>query len=430
MSQKTETLSYNLDSFMRYKEKNTNLTQDLSLYCYNNRDFNSPNLHQYNDVMGMIVDMISKGIDTNDVIFKNDVKYIVNTINKKNYNDAIKKLESLNFSTRENVQFLAYEFVVCAMRCPIAIKGVHKDKTRKGKAVSEIIADAIKYFCVHLRNEEKGIYFHDELLKICRKFFMEFVNLTQSMDQNNENTSDNYKGFMTTLGLMYENNLLPNKIIFECIDSIKRTIYCSKINISTEKISSKLTKLHEKMFGVDKKYDDNLNLFDHIIYFDTDDEILNGIENRFSCYRNSTECSNFYKGYENLSNHFVSSLKSKNNECIRNLENIKNILKNLEKNNDVDKYYEENELENNEENRNFLMQKYNSQLDLTMKNVEKFIGILNQYIESHDQFENLNNIYQIKNKDQLSQPLKQHMMIIHSEISQELKSILKNFSDM
>jgi hypothetical protein len=399
MTQKTETLSYQLSTFIKYKEQNSSIPHDLLPYCYNNREFNKPNIQQYIDDMKLIVDTISKGINTNDVIFKNDVKYLINTINKKNYNDALNKLKLLNLTQKENIQFLAHELIVCTMRCPIGIKGIHKEKaTNKSKALSEVISDVIKHFCTFVTAENNGgIGFHDELLKMCKKFFMDFVSLTKSMDQNNENTSDNYKGFMTLLGLMYENNLLPHKIVLECLDSIKRTIFCSKINTSSEQIINKLTKNHAKMFGYDKVY--RTELFDHIVYFDTEDEFLDNVKDRFVCYRNATECTNFFKGYENFANHFVSLFKNKVSELTKNIQEL-----------------------NDEHDANHI----NNIKSIITKNLE----FLEQFIKLHEEIAVLNDKFRIKNKDQMLPPLKAHIMLIHSEIGQELHNLVEKLASL
>lgn len=430
MAQQTETLSYSIDNFLRYKERNTNMPQDILPYCYNNREFNRPNITHYLEHMKLILDNISKGINTNDVIFKNDIKYLVNTINKKNYMDALNKLKSLNLSSRENVQFLAHELIVCSMRCPIGVKGIYKDKTTKSKSLSEILSDVIKYFCNNLTKENNnGVGFHDELLKLCRRFFMDFINITKSMDQNNENTSDNYKGFMTMMGLMYENNLLPNKIVVDCVDSIKRTIFCSKINYKTEQITNNLSDHHEKMFGFKKNFDNEL--FDHIVYFDTE-----GLEQyekeRYICYRNTTECTNFYRGYENFAQHYVNSYLNKINDYSKNLKNISTILDNLKKNEGpIAEYMSENNLENSpekyRENLDLLIVKYTDLFENLKLQIVKQTGFLENFISLHEKIVKLNEIYKVANKDQFTPPLKAHIMILHNEIGQNLQ---KNYESI
>jgi hypothetical protein len=429
MAQQTETLSYKIDDFIRYREKNTNMPQDILPYCYNNKEFGKPNISQYIEYMKVISENVTKGINTNDVIFKNDVKYLVNTINKKNYSDALNKLRSLNYTSRENVQFLTHELIVCTMRCPMGIKGIHKEKNLRNKALSEVLSDVIKYFCNNLTKENNnGIGFHDELLKMCRKFFMDFICLTKSMDQNNENTSDNYKGFMTMMGLMYENNLLPHKIVMECIDSIKRTIFCSKISKHSEQIINELTEQHDKMFGYNRKnFCDEL--YNTIIYFDTDNELVKDERDRYVCYRNSTECINYYKGYENFAHHYVSLFNHKLYDFNKNLNNINKILVNINNKNAeiIDIYFEENNLEkmsdNIEENINILNKHYNEQKTILLKQIEKYAGFLNLFINSHEKITNLNELYKIRNKELLVNPLKQHIMILHDEITQQLHKL-------
>jgi hypothetical protein len=320
------------------------------------------------------------------------------------------------------------------MRCPIAVKGIHKDKIGKLKAISEIIGDVIKYFCSTLTKENNdGLSFHDEFLKMCRKFFMDFVNITKSMDQNNENTSDNYRGFMSLLGLLFENNLLPHKIIFECIDSIKRSIFCSKNISKTHQITNKITEHHEKMFGYDKSFDNEL--YDTLIYFDSDVEQKNNF-----CYRNITECTNYYKGYENFCGHYVNFFKYKVdefNKLLQQEETIKKII-NDDKNKDFEKTFEyylkelnlNSEDESKEEKISAILKKINDNIENTQSNILKYIGYLEQFLNIHNEFDTLNNIFKISNKDTNCNPLKQHIMINHNETTSELHKIIQNLKNL
>lgn len=432
MATETKTLSYKLDNFLKYKDRRMEMPPSLIPYCYNSRKFNEPNILQYVEQMKLIVETISKGIDTNDVVFKNDIKYFVNTVNKKNFNDVIKKISKLNLKKKENLQFFVHELIVCTMRCPIAVKGIHKDKIGKLKAISEIIGDVIKYFCGTLTKENNDkLSFHDEFLKMCRKFFMDFVNITKSMDQNNENTSDNYRGFMSLLGLLFENNLLPHKIIFECIDSIKRNIFCSKDINKSHQITSKLTEQHEKMFGYDKIFDNDL--YDTIVYYDSDVEQKNNV-----CFRNITECTNYYKGYENFCGHYVNFFNCKVeffNNSLQHEETAKKIVCN-ENDKDFERtvayYFRELNLESESKEEDILViiKKINDNIENTRTNISKYIGYVEQFLNIHNEFETLNNIFKINNKDTYCSPLKQHIMINHNETTDELHKIIQNLKNL
>ncbi len=431
MANQMETISYNIDEFMKYKNNNKEIPSGILPYCYNLREVNEPNMQQYIEHIKMINESIKKKIDVNDVVFKNETRHFVNTINnsnRRNYNGILSKFKDLS---KEHVQFLAQELIVCAMRCPVGIKGIHKEKTTKSKSISENITDIIKYFCNNITKENNnGVGFHDELLKLCRKFFMEFVNLTKFMDQNNENTSDSYKGFMTLLGLLYENNLIQQKIIMDCVDSIKRTIFCYKIDKKTEQITNNLTDKHEKMFGPNKNFD--TELYDKIAYFDTEN-IEQLSDNKYICYRSIMECVNFYKGYENLSFHYVNSFNKRMSDLNKQLHVYNRIYNGLMNGTDKDminNIFTENNMSVSEENKKNLIEKYGELINGSKQQVEKYIGFLDVFIKSHSEIENLNEVFRTKNKDQLSVPLKAHIMIIHNEISQNANKNLENLKNL
>lgn len=426
MTSEQKTLSYKLDVFMKYKNKNTEIPQTLVPYSFNGRKFNEPNINQYTEQLKLIIDTISKGIDTNDIVFKNDVKYFVNTINKRNFNNVIKKISNLNLKKKENVQFLACELIITAIRCPIAVKGIYKEKNNRLKSISELVSDVIKHFCINLTKEtNNGVGFHDEILKLCRKFFMDFMNILKSIDQNNENTYDNYRGFMSLLGMLFENNLLPHKIVIDCIDSVKRNIFCSKVEDKTYQITNKISLHHEKMFGYEKTFDNDV--YDKLVYFDS--EFSN---NKFVCYRNITECTNYYRGYENFCGHYLNYFEYKLLELEKKMDYEGKMIDKFYKVEDVEtlkNYLKENNLEIDE---NDIKEKFDVIYSKIMENINacsesltKYMTYINDFLKSHNQIEDLNNQYRVQNRDTMCNPLKQHIIINHLEIKKELDSNLK-----
>lgn len=440
MVNQSENISYQIDEFLKYKSRNNNLPSNISPYCYNNRDFNSPNIENYVECLKMITETIRNKIDVNDVIIKNEIRHFVNTINsasRRNCSNTLSKFKNLskNYISKEHVQFLAQELIVCAMRCPVGIKGIHKEKALKSKSISENISDVIKYFCNNITKENNnGVGFHDELLKLCRKFFMDFVNLIKFMDQNNENTSDSYKGFMTLFGLIFENGLIPHKYILDCFDSIKRTIFCYKLDIKSEQITNDLTNKHEKMFGHDKNF--NEDLFNKIVYFDTH-TLDEDSEGKYICYRSPTECVNFYKGYENFAHHYMSFYNKKVNELKKYLLGYESIHKLLLDNADKDKINEcfvdcelEVSEENYENNRKNMIEKYEELIKNLKNHINTHISNLEHFIDSNNDVVKLNDIFRVKNKDQLNVPLKPHIMLTHNEICDGINNILHQMKEI
>jgi hypothetical protein len=435
MTHKTKNLSYPLNEFVRYKNHNIEIPPELEVYCYSDRKYNDININGYFEELKMIISTINNGNNTNDVIFINDVKYLINTINKKNYNDALYKLKNLNYSTKENIHFLAHELIVGVIRCPIAIKGIYQVK-QDSKSLAELICNVIKYFCFHLSKEKNNnLGFHDELLKLCRKFFMDFINLTKSMDQSNENTIDNYKGFMTLIGLMHDNNLISYKIILDCIDSIKRTIFCSKLKKKQETISTDVINHHQKMFGYQKTFDDEL--YNYIIYFDTENNMTDDDEPKNICYRNQIECSNFYKGYENMINHIITStelkimdIEKKMNQNKLNYQDNIQIYDDIIKNNNskiLSSYMETHHF--HEINKNVIeyVKNESNNIQLISENLKNQIGKYDRFIKSiilsHNDFSLLNEKYKTLNKEILVSPLKHHILINHKEKLEYLEKL-------
>jgi len=422
-------ISYPLDEFMKHRNNNKNIPQELSPYYYGNSKFNDPNFYHYQDDMKLIISTILSGTDPNDVIFRNEIKYLINTINDKNYGDVLNKLKNMNLSSKENLQFFIHELIVCSMRCPISMKGLFKNRN-KAKSLSELVFDIIKYFCTHKikKNDESSINFHDEFLKMCRKFFMDFVNVSKSMDQNNENTSDNYKGFMTLIGQMFEHNLINSKYITEIVDSIKRTIFCAKVKTLQDTNNANLIACHEKMFGYKKNFSNDMA--SKIIYYDTNETLLKDKTEKYICYRDIYECSNFYKGYEYLMLHSVNYYENRYPNLFKALEHDKKILEGLNNNNKdvIEKCLKEDNLENNEENLMKLCKEYENNIEEINNKIQKQYHFLGQLRQTHDEFEQLNELFKIVNKEQTIKPLKPYVMIIHNEIKEKLDELYENIT--
>lgn len=370
MAQKTESqvLSYKLSDFLKYKDENYMAPQALTPYFYNGKVFEKPSIRPYLDCLEQ-VNSASTSNDADKVkTFIRTVKFCINTMNKKNYDKCIEQLSSLDYSTDINVQILVQELILCGMRCPIAVKGFPNDGNRNDnlKPICELCSDTINYF-------SNNTHFQEELLKMSKKFFLDFVNITKSMDENNENTVDNYKGFMTLYGLMYSNGIIQTKVVIECIDLVKRTIFNSKMAELSEETMSQTAIHHEKMFGHKKRYD--VELYNTIVYYDTKVEPKEE-DGRLVCYRKPIECTNYYKGYEYLMNSVISTFETKVKEA------------------DQTKMLEQLEL----------------------------------FSASHKEFVDLNKKFKIQNKAKYSNPLTPYIMTLHDDLNKRLQKTIELLS--
>jgi hypothetical protein len=372
MAQKTESqvLSYKMIDFLKYKDDNYMAPQTLAPYFYNGKVFEKPSIRPYLDCLEQVNSASSSNDEDQMKTFIRTIKFCINTMTKKNYNKCIEQLSALDYSTDANVQILVQELILCGMRCPIAVKGLSNDRNDNLKPICELCSDSINHFSKTITKKSNGVDFQEELLKILRKLFIDFVNITKSMDENNENTVDNYKGFMTLFGLMYSNGIIQTNVVMECIDLIKRTIFNSKMTELSEETMSQTAVHHEKMFGHKKRYD--IELYNTIVYYDTNVETKEE-DGRLLCYRKPIECTNYYKGYEYLMNGIINTFEAKNNDS--------------------------------------------SQLEL--------------FISSHQEFINLNKRFKVQNKTKYANPLTPYIMTLHDDLDKRLrkKAALSGISD-
>ena len=452
-------LSYQYDEFIKYKDINNKLPQHLVPYCLEHSRHNKLDISHYKEIMSQIITSIKKGDNPNDIIFRNYVKHYINTVNQTNYNDFLQKLKALDYSSAKNIQFLASELIICAIRYPISVKGFTFNEDPKYKSVPEICADIAKYFSSFMiKTEEKNIGFHDELLKICQHFFLDFIDLGKAIDENNVSTSDNYKGFMTFLGLLYSRGIINIKIIIDCIDKIKRNIFCNDSHIDARSTDE----VHSCIKHIGKMYGSNIaskSVVESICFFDCNQTIKG---TQLVTKRKHTECINLHKGYEHLINHVIHSLNIKINDIISTYDDK---LKLVEKYNkllitfktkpnhpDVTSFIISNRqlIETKHEdvsiksfddflklykNEKEAFIDLNNLIEMQIKNIkdncENIINITNTMIEylaviinSHQEIINNNQIYKSLNKNQLITPFKPHIIITHNSIGQTMNGLI------
>src|SRR3990167_6219293 len=202
MAQRT---SYQYEIFMNYQNNNSNLPPQLVPHCTPEYSTVVPDvMYNFGDCLKTIISSITKGDDVNNIVFRNWVKSYINFLQQDNYNESYQKLKNLNYTTKENIHFLISELIICAVRCPISVKGFTFQEESDYKSVPELCADMMKQFSsTVVKCNEVDVNFHLEIMKICQQWFIDFIDLNKALDENNENTADNYKGFMTFMGLLF-----------------------------------------------------------------------------------------------------------------------------------------------------------------------------------------------------------------------------------
>lgn len=261
----TRRCSYKLTEFMKYKECNNFMPQHLIPYCIEEYGNSSIDINTFCDQLNNIINITTRGDNPNDVTLRNTIKVFINTLSQMNYTECVSKLEKMNYLSLSNVHFLITELLLCSIRCPISVKGFNLHEMSSQKQVPEVCADVAKYLAnspIKL-NDTEIINFRAEFLSICHQYFMSFMDPSRLMDEHNVTNGDNYKGFMTFMGLLYARSLTQNSAVIKYIKYIKSTMFTSK-------------------------------------------GVVNG---KNVCTRNNVECSTLYKGYEHLINHVIHALQ-------------------------------------------------------------------------------------------------------------------------
>jgi len=448
MSQKVERNSYKYEEIMKYQEINNVLPAHLAPYCVPECANTLPQIKSYEEQLIEIINSITKGDNPNDIIFRNMVKFYINAVNQNNYHDYLQKLKNLDYSSKSNIHFLATELLRCSLSCPISYKGFNLQEESKHKYVPEVCADIAKQFSSFIvRIHDVDVSFHNEMLAVCQRFFIDFMDINKTMDEHNTYNSDNYKGFMTFMGLLYSRSIVPNKIVTECMNMILKTIFMSSKTNS----------------------------------------------DKFICHRSSVECNNYYKGYEHLLNHVMHTLTTKIPEMIKNYkekdiicnglakltthvrkcaDDNKQLIKDKQLFNDVSaiitKYLtqqplkivltqdEQKDLFDDElntvltslddlhkvigkDNKFFnsivlrLLEQENAStqalLSTSQNNIERVCILLNTIVTYHQEIFTLNSKFKtLDSRNQLVSPLKTHIMLMHGMLGQNLNKLQESLN--
>lgn len=212
-------ISYNLDKFMEYKDKNNMIPPNLKPLCneYGGtlimRDIVMKEVHN-------VIDMFTSGKNPNDIIFKNSVIENLNKINQKNYALILEALKNLSYTKHEHFVTLSSDILLRAMTDVTAIKGVEMPVGQK--SLSELYADIVQEFShLLIKENNKEIKFINVFMDHCQRYFTDFIDPTKILDSNNQYRVDNFKGFMNFMGILFCTHILSHKIVNLCISKLR-----------------------------------------------------------------------------------------------------------------------------------------------------------------------------------------------------------------
>lgn len=258
-------IRYNLDDFFSFKNLNEYLPNDLEKYCLSNNNSKLTIRKEFYNELDEITESAFNKIDPNDILIKNTIREYLNIISKSNYEIILDKLKTIKFTNKNHFQILCEELTNRSMNDSIASKGI--DLTNDNNYISEINTEIVKEFCkFYIKvSEENGESHTIKFLKVitsyCQKTFLDFLDDTKPLDENNKHRIQNYKGFMNFMGLLYKKNIIKDKIIFVCMSSIINFIFDGKINKyeCDNFIGGYIRLLNQILLSIDYNNDDNDN---------------------------------------------------------------------------------------------------------------------------------------------------------------------------
>lgn len=222
-------IKYNIEEIFSCMDDNILLPRELEKYCTHKFKKNRIILDDLKISMDEITKSYFKGIDPNDISFKNIIRENLNKINNNNYLNILEELKSLNYSSDNHFLLLVSELILKSMNDVLASKGIDNKDTKTPSEIYMSIANEFSGFCVKDSNNN-DINFKNILIKECQRFFKKFTDKNTSMDKNNPHRVSNYKGFMNMIGILYTYNILSKEIIEKCFNKISNLILKSNLS--------------------------------------------------------------------------------------------------------------------------------------------------------------------------------------------------------
>ena len=226
-------IRYNLDEFFSFKKANEYLPDNLENYCLSNNNSKLSIRKEFYTELSEITESAFNKIDPNDILIKNTIREYLNIISNTNYSLTLEKLKTIKFTNKNHFYILCEELTNRSMNDAIASKGI--EITNNENYISEINTEIIKEFCKFYikvsddTGEIQTIKFLKVITSYCQKIFLDFLDETKPLDENNKHRIENYKGFMNFMGLLYKKKIIKDKIIFVCMSSVINSIFDGKI---------------------------------------------------------------------------------------------------------------------------------------------------------------------------------------------------------
>lgn len=247
-----------IDSIIQYRDVNKQLPQGTNYHVSNVASIKPPKIYNYGDrkkkggwnrngkpkqnsLMKMKMNM------SDDDKFASNVRGILNKLSVSNFESLTEQLIEMKFSKKEHLE--------CVVNI-IFQKAINENSFHK--LYAQICKKLIGTNVIVDNNEYKFLHI---LITKCQHTFNASISVPKDGDKPSLfKLRDNVVGAIHLLGEFFNENILPKRIITECIDTILANIHkntylwnvdalCTLIKVTGDKLFIGDNKLSEKLFG-------------------------------------------------------------------------------------------------------------------------------------------------------------------------------------
>jgi len=218
------TISYNLNTFMQYKDVNHYIHPNFESLCLSS----GGNLILRESILketSIVIDSFMNGKNPNDMILKNNIIENLNKLSDKNFSQVLECLGNISYQKPEHFETLTIDILTRVMTDAIAIRF---DINVANKCQSELLGDVVVAFSnLSITNEELNqvIKFNSLFISFCKKYFTDFIDVSKPLDSNNPSRVENFKGFMNFMGILYKKKVLSTDAILECLNKLRDLMF-------------------------------------------------------------------------------------------------------------------------------------------------------------------------------------------------------------
>jgi hypothetical protein len=210
--------THSIDTFYKYKNTSTNMSlpEELTQYCITDHDElvmrkRKHSIIQMNDIKTYLnAHMSKRNNNTDDDTLYDKMQSLLNKLSSGNFNEIATEIKDLPYVKKKHIFRLCERIITKSVTEPTF-----------SDSYAKLCQSLFPYF---IRDQTEEVYFRVCLMIICQDMFEELTSKKPKLNDKYERSIDYSKlklsGMTKFLGELYCHNVLNDKVIYPCFNSV------------------------------------------------------------------------------------------------------------------------------------------------------------------------------------------------------------------